>query len=152
MKKLIYFLLFLLIYSCGTNSQDNEKGQSAGDSTSVQNSINDSDYAYVEAFKGNFRCNDCPGVETEITFINDILTYKESRKFIGKNTTENLTGMYTTDRGYKEDDDATVYVLDYNKPGMERRFLKLDDNTIIILDKNDNVSDTTSYSKLFRTK
>jgi uncharacterized lipoprotein NlpE involved in copper resistance len=109
-------------------------------------------YKYVTVFKGTLVCGDCPGITTELTFINDILTFKENDTYLGRNVTLQLSGSYTTDRGYKKDDNATVYVLDDDKPGHERRFLRLNDTTLLMLGSDAEIIDTTLYYKLFKKK
>lgn len=144
-------LILITCYSCNQKPANTES-QTAPDSNNTSVYKNDSSFKYVESFKGTLRCADCPGIITEITFINDNLSYHEQDSYIDRKVVNELSGSYTTDRGYKSDDDATVYVLDDDKPGHERRFLKLNDNILLILDANGDVIDSTSLSELFRVK
>src|SRR5438128_1967812 len=145
------FLILFLCVCCNRNQSGKNPISTVSDSVSHADDTSYSSFRYVEAFEGTLLCADCPGIITEIVFINDNLSYHETNTYLERNVTTKLSGSYTTDRGYKADDDATVYVLDDDKAGHERRFLKLDDNTLLMLDQNGEIIDTTSKYKLART-
>jgi copper homeostasis protein (lipoprotein) len=149
--KSIYYITFLLfgVVSCRQNPNVREP-ISYDERNSSLVYATDSVYRFIEKYKGTLPCADCPGIITEITFINDSLIYRESNTYIDRKTTNVLTGSYTTDRGYKSDDDATVYVLDDNKPGNERWFLKLNDSTLLMLDQKEEIIDSSIRHKLFK--
>ncbi len=144
-------LFLMLCSSCQQKPEASAESKIANDSNQTKRN-NDAVFKYVEAFKGTLPCADCPGIVTEITFINDNLLYHETDTYMERNVTNQLTGSYTTDRGYKEDDDATVYVLDDDKRGHERRFLKLNDSTILMLDGKVEIIHTTLNYQLYRVK
>jgi len=55
-----------------------------------------------------------------------------------KNSSKVVKGNVNYERGFEDDEDATVYVLNFDKPSEERYFVRFSDNdsTIFLLDKN----------------
>lgn len=94
-------------------------------------------FSFVQQFKGILPCADCPGIETELTIVNDNLRYVMKERYIDRSVTPRITtGEWTTVRGYKDDEDAVVYWLD-PESDHEQYFLKTSDSTILMLDRNE---------------
>lgn len=88
-------------------------------------------------FEGILPCAGCQGVETSLTLYNDGLKYSLEERTLGPGSPDRTftsEGVWTTLRGHKDDPDATVFELDYDKPGRERRFLRITDDEIRLLD------------------
>lgn len=91
-------------------------------------------------FEGTIPCADCPGIVMEVrldtakhTYIRN-MTYLEAQN--GKDATFSVSGSYTTERGYKGDDEALLYVLGNPPSGTEQVFLARGDSAILALDGN----------------
>jgi uncharacterized lipoprotein NlpE involved in copper resistance len=106
----------------------------------------------ITVYRGTLRCADCPGIVTEILFDSHSVKYREKDVYLERNVERNSSGSYNTERGYKKDRNAVVFVLDDDQPEKERRFLKLNDITLLMLDGDGGVIDTTSSFKLYKIK
>jgi copper homeostasis protein (lipoprotein) len=106
----------------------------------------------ITVYRGTLPCADCPGIVTEILFDSHNVTYREKDVYLERNVEKNSSGSYNTERGYKKDRNAVVFVLDDDQPEKERRFLKLNDTTLLMLDGEGEVIDTTSSFKLYKIK
>lgn len=99
---------------------------------------------YDYKFKGTLACDNCPGIETEIDFYEDSMNYKERDIYIGGHGAS-LDGPYTIVKGYKENKNQLVFILDEQK-GRGRKFLQVDDSTLLKLDgKGEIISWAQSY-------
>jgi hypothetical protein len=107
---------------------------------------------FVTMYKGTLFCADCPGIRTELKMNSHTLQYEETMFYPERNTTVRFAGSCNTERGYGKDRNAVVYVLDDDKPGNERRFLKLNDTTLLMLGASEEIIDTTSFYKLYKVK
>jgi hypothetical protein len=107
---------------------------------------------FITIYKGTLRCADCPGILTEIRLDSHNLLYRETDTYLERNVISEMKGTYNTERGYKKKRNATVYVLDDDKPGQERRFLKLDENTLLMLGTNGEIIGKDKSYKLFKVK
>ena len=107
---------------------------------------------FITTFKGTLPCADCPGIVTEIKLNSHTVTYEKKDVYMVRNDTLKVTGSYNTERGYKKDKNATIFILDDDKPGSEKRFLKLNDNTLLMLGSDGEIIDTTSKFKLYKVK
>jgi hypothetical protein len=88
-------------------------------------------------FEGILPCAGCDGIKTELTLYNDGLRYTVKERYLGPGSPKRdfeSEGLWTTLRGHGEDPDATVFELDYDKPGRERHFLRLSDDEIRLTD------------------
>ncbi|MOA32093.1 Lipoprotein NlpE precursor [compost metagenome] len=90
------------------------------------------------SYSGTLPCADCEGIKTEL-FIYLDNTYVLKETYLGKGDGKPFesTGKINTERGYDKDNDATVYVLNYDKPGQERYFVRFTNkgNKLVMLDK-----------------
>ena len=93
-------------------------------------------YHYVLQFNGVLPCADCPGIETELTLVNDDLTYTLTQTYLDRDGQPFVsTGTWTTLRGFKDDENGVVYWLD-PESNRESYYLKTSESTIVMLDKN----------------
>jgi hypothetical protein len=97
-------------------------------------------------YDGVLPCIGCDGVKTEITFYSDGFKYTMTERYLGASAPDRefaSDGVWTPRKGNGNDPDATVFVLDYDRPGHERHFLKIGDDQLKLLDLDE--------SKLRRT-
>jgi copper homeostasis protein (lipoprotein) len=88
-------------------------------------------------FEGMLPCAGCDGINTELTLYNDGLRYAMTERYVGASAPKRVfksEGLWTTLRGHGDDPDATVFELDYDKPGKERHFLRLSEDEIKLVD------------------
>ncbi len=86
-----------------------------------------SDSATVVTYTGKLPSADCPGIVTTLVLKwthqpdNGKNMYELKEEYIGKKTF--LTdGEFNVERGYKDDNDATLYILNFRKPVKEQRY------------------------------
>lgn len=95
--------------------------------------------AVFAVFEGDLPCADCAGIRTRLTLFaeGDRYRLEETRLGAGSGARpRTVEGTWTTLRGSADDPDATVYVLDPRDPKRERNFLRLDENAIEQLDRD----------------
>lgn len=92
-------------------------------------------------FAGDLPCADCPGLRTELTLTRDAPhsgdgKYKLVETYLERGAPITSTGVWGTLRGDATDEDATVYLLDPDKPDSGRPFRRVgDDEALKALDK-----------------
>lgn len=147
MKKIFYLgMAVIFLASCQSN-QKQKAAENAADSiaASVDSTLADTSAAedvvnkkLMESYAGTLPCADCEGIKTELSVYSDN-TYVLKETYLGKGDGKPFesTGKLNTERGYEKDNDATVYVLDYDKPGEERYFVRFTgkDKKLVMLDK-----------------
>src|SRR2546428_6480864 len=144
-KRLIIVLAFTLLNGCQSNEKKEIAAEKAADSIEMKDSMLEEAVSVkrvipTEVYEGILPCADCEGLKTKITFYIDTAnTYKMEETYIDLNDNVPIvsTGRYTIERGYRKDEDAAVYVLNYDKPGKERCFVQFtwDPKHIVMLDK-----------------
>lgn len=79
-------------------------------------------------YAGTLPCADCSGIQTQLTLYID-MTYevKEIYQGKGKGNKVEAKGNFNEEKGYEDDPQATLVVLDYDKPGQERYFVRFTD-------------------------
>lgn len=91
-------------------------------------------------YQGVIPCADCEGINVTLKISDDFQSYELYELYLGKTDKPFVEkGNLNTERGFEEDEDATVYVLNYDKPEDEQRYfvrLSKDMGSIIMLDKN----------------
>ena len=88
-------------------------------------------------YDGVLPCIGCDGVKTEITFYSDGFKYTMTERYLGASAPDRVfesDGLWTTQTGHGSDPRAIVFVLDYDRPGHERHFLKMGDEELKLLD------------------
>jgi putative hemolysin len=94
-------------------------------------------------FRGILPCADCSGLDTRLLLIQNSSqeakgTYVLKEKYIDKSPFIITKGKWQTLKGNSRDPNATVYVLNPDKPNELSYFLKVDDQTIQSLDNDKN--------------
>lgn len=100
----------------------------------------------IGVFEGVLPCADCEGIKTELTLYQDVANadnnnYILKETYMGINTgdtTFTSKGKWDIVKGMKTDKDASVFFLNYDRPDELKYFLKEDDATIVMLDKDQN--------------
>lgn len=127
MKKLILVLIFAcVLLSC--NSKNKEKASQIS-SQETDNESTEDDLEKVFVYEGLLPCADCEGIETVLKIYQGDGTM-ESHKFElssiyqGKGNGEIFkeTGNFNLERGFGNDPDGTIYVLNYDKPEKDQIF------------------------------
>ena len=90
-------------------------------------------------FVGTIPCADCPGIETELTLTRKDAhaaegSYQLRSTYLERGPPIESSGAWTSLRGTPQDENATVYALDPDRPGHEQYFLKLGDDRVRMLD------------------
>jgi hypothetical protein len=88
-------------------------------------------------FEGVLPCIGCDGIRTEITLYHNGLRYEMVETDVTPDSgrrTYKSEGVWTTLRGWKDDEDATVFELDYDRPGKERHLLRINDDVLKLVD------------------
>lgn len=90
-------------------------------------------------FVGTIPCADCPGIETELTLTRKDAhaaegSYQLRSTYLERGPPIESSGAWTSLRGTPQDENATVYALDPDRPGHEQYFLKLGDDQVRMLD------------------
>ena len=99
-------------------------------------------------FEGTTACADCPGIVQRLTLMQDGPyrvegTYTLSMTYLERDVEPFVeSGRWTTERGTPMDPDATVYVLSQEGNNTAQRFLRVDADTIRMLDQDGNEIDS----------
>ncbi len=106
------------------------------------------DSVLLGTFEGTTACADCPGIVQRLTLMqagpySAEGTYELSMTYLERDTEPFVeTGVWTTERGTPTDPDATVYALYRDNGDTAQRFLRVDAQTIRMLDMDGNEIDT----------
>lgn len=98
------------------------------------------DLPQVGRFAGVLPCRGCDGVRTELLLAGDwegLQRYHLRETYLGTaqgTRTVEREGAWVTLRGVPEDETATVYQLDPDRPGQRRHFIVVDERSIRLLD------------------
>ncbi len=112
------------------------------------------DSVWINEYKGVVMCADCPGINTTLKLTwaksgNDENTYTLTEEYIDRDTIH-LTGKFNTERGFGDDDDATVVILDYDKPLNEQKyyvwFSKNPKMVYVLSPQKEMISDSVNYT------
>ncbi|POY35304.1 hypothetical protein C3K47_16095 [Solitalea longa] len=141
-----FFIIPIVVLLVGCQSNQKEKAaEKAADSIAASTDSLDFDSTdaadakpvkrLAAAYHGTLPCADCGGITTELSLYEDN-TYELSEVYQGKGDGKPFLsrGNYTTDKGFENDDKAVLYVLDYDRQGHERYFLK-SNSELIMLDR-----------------
>lgn len=130
--------------ACGS---PNKEGQEQPEDTSALNylptspgqEIVDAEADYSLTYWGTLYCEGCSGIETTLEISKDMQRYRLHEKKQGTDGVKTTEGNLNTERGFGDDKDATVYVLDHDKAASQQRFFVRytdNDNELIALDKD----------------
>jgi len=118
--KIIFACFVVFIFSCSENKTTNK-------------------ISYM-VYQGIIPCADCEGIKLTLKIADDFQSYLLYELYIGKSDNPFVEkGNLNTERGFEEDEDATVYVLNYDKPETEQKyFVRLTKypGSVIMLDRN----------------
>ena len=97
-------------------------------------------------FAGDMPCADCAGIRTELKLYAEQpsghpVRYELTQTYLGTRDGDRSvasTGRWTILRGSASDRNATVYQLDYDRPGRAQNFLKVGDDELRLLDRDQN--------------
>ena len=100
----------------------------------------------VGVFEGVLPCADCKGIRTELTLYQDVAnadnnSYILKETYLGANTgdtTFTSKGRWDVLKGIKTNKEAAVFFLNYDRPDESKYYLKEDEATIVMLDKEQN--------------
>ena len=98
------------------------------------------DLPQVGRFAGVLPCNGCQGVQTELLLAGNwegLQLYHLRETYLGASQgtrTVESEGTWVKLRGVPDDESATVYQLDPDRPGQRRHFIVVDERSIRLLD------------------
>ncbi|UKJ06494.1 copper resistance protein NlpE [Solitalea lacus] len=143
-----YFLVFwgvIFLSSCQSNLKQKAAEASADSIESLMDSIEDDDSITLEkpknmlmAYTGILPCADCRGLQTELELYSDN-TFVLKETYMGKGDGKPFVtnGKYNTVKGFEDDVDATLYVINFGKVDKERYFVRLSEkDELLMLDKD----------------
>lgn len=138
MKQVILFLAIAAFAACNSNS---EKKYSAADSALMADTteFTDNGQQYAMSYWGTLPCSGCSGTETTLEISGDFQKFRLHEKKQGTDKVITIEGNLNTERGFENDPDATVYILNHDKPADQQRFFVRstgNDNELKALDKN----------------
>lgn len=127
---IIFILLFL---GCTENSKDRYESEFADEKVKLVT-------VEFSIYEGIIPCADCEGIKMSLKIANDFQSYELTELYLGKNENEIVSkGSLNTERGFEDDPDATVYILNYDQPKINQRYfvrLTKHQNQIFMLDRN----------------
>lgn len=97
-----------------------------------------------EIYQGTLPCADCSGLLTELTFKKNAPeasggAYLLKETYQGKNDKPfEKEGNWIMTKGNTKNPNSIIYELDSDKPGQSSYYLKVDEKTIKMLDRNKN--------------
>jgi len=114
--------------------------------------------ALVGRFAGVLPCADCAGIRIVLRLYAEQPSgqptrYESTEIYLGTpdgDRTFARTGRWTILRGSAADPDATVYQLDYDRPGAERNFLRLGAAELRVLGRDQREITSTASHSLYR--
>ena len=100
----------------------------------------------IGVYEGVLPCADCEGIKTELTLFQDVAnaennSYILKETYLGVNTGDTTfisKGKWDILKGIKTDKEAAVFFLNYDRPDESKYYLKEDEATIVMLDKEQN--------------
>lgn len=143
MKRLVYFLFFLVLVACNGNTRN--KIDTANKTATAGNIA-------LGVFTGMLPCADCEGIETTVTLKEnkekDERTYTLKEVYLGQGRDKafETTGKWTIIKGTPSDPNAIVYQLAVDNDDPEDsdvvNYLVVDNNTIKLIDDEMNEFDS----------
>jgi len=132
-SKILFVLLIVFLFSCiETNNRK---------------------ISYI-VYEGIIPCADCEGIKLRLKIADGFQSYELYELYLGKIDKPFIErGNLNTERGFEEDEDATVYVLNYDKAENEQKYfvrLTNEPNSIIMLDNNRELIQSNLNYKLYQ--
>jgi hypothetical protein len=134
----------IIIYAGGCRQQEDNRElfSRTGDVyiDSIIERVENESFTSVYVYRGLLPCADCSGIETRIILINDELLYILTERFIGIRDGDDHVyssyGPYTTVRGFKDNPNSLVYILNPESPEARRYYLSIEPTEIRMLDRD----------------
>lgn len=100
-------------------------------------------------FAGRLPCADCAGINTELYFYPDSMTFRIRETYINTGEGDKLfesTGTYAVNTGTTQDSGAKVYRLHPGDNEKARAFKVINDSALLMLDRNlDEIQSSLNY-------
>jgi len=123
-SKFIFSILFtVLLISCGNKTTIAPKDQPKTDSVVSKDTTvkTEQPQAKPEVYEGVLPCSKCQGMNIYMTIASDYQSADvEVSHLDNPNVEEGYSYTLNTERGYEKDPDATVYILNWDKPENEQ--------------------------------
>ena len=164
MKHILLSLLVIVFYISCTDTEDKKVDSMAIDSALAAKKggreMDSVQTVLIGTFEGVLPCADCQGIKTELALYQDAAnsennTYTLKETYLGNQTGDtsfNSSGKWDILRGIKGDPNAEVYFLNYDEPEESRYFLKKSEDSIMMLDKEQQVISSSLRYDLVRRK
>ncbi len=115
LKKMTFGLFALLLLS-----------NCKGTKTPKEPLLVSADTTWHTTYQGTLPCADCPGIKTTLTLhwtkVNaGKNTYTLTEEYLDRGSFSS-SGEFNTERGFGDDNDATVIILNWDKPSENRRY------------------------------
>lgn len=121
-------ILVTLLLSC-TSSPSHRSTDNSKDTVAVQKHYADTvPLEKREGYEGSFECNgNCKAIHVLLIIAPDYQSYELSEDRVDDYYNEDedfrkTKGKLNTERGYEDDADATVYILNYDLPANKQRY------------------------------
>jgi copper homeostasis protein (lipoprotein) len=142
--RLVTVIVLIILYSTGCRNQEGNEEllKRTGDSyiDTMIGRIENNSFNTVFVYEGMLPCADCSGIDTRLIFIHDELIYILTEKYMGimdgDDHTYSSYGPYNVMRGFGENPDAVVFVLNPESPEVSRHYLSDDPMAIRMLDRD----------------
>ena len=165
MKRILLPLLVIFFFEACTGTSDKNADSSAIDSALAAKNrggreLDSVKTVLVGTFEGVLQCADCEGIKTELTLYQDAANsennnYILKETYLGNKTGDtsfSSTGKWDILRGIKGSPDAVVYFLNYDEPEDSRYYLKKSEDSLLMLDKEQQIIASPLHYELIRRK
>ncbi|MBX9853624.1 MAG: copper resistance protein NlpE [Cytophagaceae bacterium] len=121
------FLLLLTgftLFSCEKSNNSNEipKKIAAQRTDTIQKDTLVNDSIFTRIYTGVLPCADCPGIETTLKISRDYQQFELKEVYLEREAEPIVTrGNLNTERGFGKDKNATVFILNWDKPIEQQR-------------------------------
>ncbi len=125
MKKAILIGSLCLLATVFVDCTNKKSTQDSVEAASVVEPAS-ADSVTTDVYAGTIPCADCPGIDTTLKLFytkksKGDNTYELTEIYIDRDTLVS-TGRFNTERGFGDDNDATVVVLNYDRPESEQQY------------------------------
>ncbi len=132
------FILFIVLGSACNNS--NNTSEKASETTTADSLQMADSIRLTQVFEGVLPCADCDGILTKLSLFihsNGKTTFKLAQTYQGKGDGNNFTttGNYNTERGFENDNDAQLIILNWDKPADEQEYYLIYSNDTTVAHK-----------------
>lgn len=165
MKRILLAFWIIFFYAACTGINENKTDNSAIDSALAAKNkggreLDSVKTVLIGTFEGVLPCADCEGIKMELTLYQDAAnsennSYTLNETYLGNQTGDtsfSSTGKWDILRGIKGSPDAIVYFLNYDEPDDSRYFLKKSEDSLLMLDKDQQIVASPLHYELIRRK